>query len=221
MMLFWAWILLAFDIWSFFFGCIYMCDHSSKKAYEKIHFLNSVSIPYSISRIIWGYRIYKYWDIFNDISNISTISGIVKTISAIEVGFSLFTIVIVTIESIFIIADYTNSLKYGRRCPLKLFLKTYKILDYQSDNYNIQYHCDDINFSFFSYLIACELLYKEKSKNKKSNKRKEIRESQKELYSIMVSDLQKIQRENEEKAKKYFSQAEQTAKKIQKNLDSF
>lgn len=212
MMLFWAWILLALDVWAFILTCIEMNNFSYEQAYKKIHFINSVSIPYLISRIIWGYRIYKYGYLF---LNDSLHSTPIEVISAIEILAAFCTIIMIIVNFICFITEYAQSLSY-KRCSLNLFLKTYKILDYKSDNYNLQYHCEDISFSFIPYLIAGELIYKKKSKDKKTNKRKDIEKSQKELYSMMISDLQKIQKEHEEKANKYFSQAEQTTKEIQK-----
>lgn len=220
MMLFWAWVLLAFDIWALIAGFIEFYQGDKQEAYEKFHFFNQVSIPYFITRIIWGFRIFKYGNLFmeNSSENPLLLDSEVG-ISIIEIALSLFAISIILIVSLPIVVEYFRSLRYGKRCSLSLFLKTYKILDYSADGYNLMYRNEDINFSFISYLIACELLYKEKSRKRKNNKKRKTKESQKELYSMMIKDLQKIQKEEEAKAAEYFSTAEKTAKDIQKTLD--
>lgn len=220
MMLFWAWILLAFDVWALIAGFIELYLADDQKAYEKFHFINNVSIPYFISRVIWGFRIFKYNNLFIENSPENPlVPDITAAISSIEIVISLFAIGIVLIMSLLIVVEYLGSLRYGKRCSLSLFLKTYKILDYSADGYNLMYRNKDINFSFIPHLIACELLYKEKSKKRKNNKKREIKESQKELYSMMIKDLQKIQKEEEAKAAEYFSTAEKTVKNIQETLD--
>lgn len=221
MLLFWAWVLLAFDVWALIFEFIELCQSDNQKIYEKFHFMNKICIPYFITRIIWGFRIFKYGHLFlKNSSENNLIPGILFCVSMFEIVISLFTIAMLIIDLGSIFICYYNSLKYGKRCPLNLFLKTYKILDYSADNYNIRYHNEDINFSFIPHLIVCELLYKEKSKKRKNDKKREIKESQKELYSMMIKDLQKIQKEEETKAEKYFSQARQNAENIQKRLDN-
>lgn len=220
MMLFWAWVLLAFDVWALIAGFIELCQGNEQKAYEKFHFFNQVSIPYFITRIIWGFRIFKYGNLFMENSSENPLlPNIVVGISMIEIASSLFAISIILIVSLLIVVEYFGSLRYGKRCSLSLFLKTYKILDYSADGYNLMYRNKDINFSFISHLIACELLYKEKSRKRKNNKKREVKESQKELYSMMIKDLQKIQKEEEAKAAEYFSTAEKTVKDIQETLD--
>ena len=61
MMLFWAWVLLAFDVWALIAGVIELSLADGQKVYEKFHFIDQVSIPYFITRIIWSFRIYKYF----------------------------------------------------------------------------------------------------------------------------------------------------------------
>lgn len=173
MMLFWAWVLLAFDVWALIAGFIELCQGNEQKAYEKFHFFNQVSIPYFITRIIWGFRIFKYGNLFMENSSENPLLlNIVVGISMIEIASSLFAISIILIVSLLIVVEYFGSLRYGKRCSLSLFLKTYKILDYSADGYNLMYRNKDINFSFISHLIACELLYKEKSRKRKNNKKK-------------------------------------------------
>lgn len=215
MMLFWAWVLLAFDVWALI-SWFTSAPQSYEKVYVNFHFVNQVCIPYFITRIIWGIRIFKYNNLF--LEN-SSVPDMMYRISAIEIGLSLFAIIILLIAFLLTIGDYLISLNYGKRCSLSLFLKTYKILDYSAGSHNIKYRNEDINFSFIPHLIACELLYKEKSKKRKNNKKREIKESQKELYSMMIKDLQKIQKEEEAKAAEYFSTAEKTVKDIQETLD--
>lgn len=220
MMLFWALVLLAFDVWALIANAIEFSLADNQKVYEKFHFVNQVSIPYFITRIIWGFRICKYGHLFMENSSKNPLlPDNVVAISTIEIILSLFTISIILISTLLMIVEYFKSLKYGKRCPLSLFLKTYKILDYSADNYNLKYCNEDINFSFIPHFIACELLYKEKSKKRKNDKKREIKKSQKELYSIMIKDLQRIQKEEEAKAARYFSTAEKTTKDIQKTLD--
>lgn len=220
MMLFWAWALLAFDVWALIAGVIELSLADDQKVYEKFHFINQVSIPYFITRIIWGFRIYKYGNLFMENSPENPLlPDSVMFISTVEIVSSFFAISIILIATSLMIVEYFKSLKYGKRCPLSLFLKTYKILDYSADNYNLKYCNEDINFSFIPHFIACELLYKEKSKKRKNDKKREIKKSQKELYSIMIKDLQRIQKEEEAKAARYFSTAEKTTKDIQKTLD--
>lgn len=220
MMLFWAWVLLAFDVWALIAGCIELSLVDNQKVYEKFHFINQVSIPYFITRIIWGFRIFKYGHLFMENSSENPLlPDSVVAISIIEIVVSFFAISIILGASLPIIVEYFKSLDYGKRCPLSLFLKTYKILDYSADGYNLKYCNNDINFSFVPHFIACELLYKEKSKKGKNDKKREIKKSQKELYSIMIKDLQRIQKEEEAKAARYFSTAEKTTKDIQKTLD--
>ena len=220
MMLFWAWVLLAFDVWALIAGVIELSLTDDQKVYEKIHFINQVSIPYFITRIIWGFRICKYGNLFMESSPENPlIPDSVRIISTFEIIASFFAISIILIASLQMIVKYFKSLNYGKRCPLSLFLKTYKILDYSADDYNLKYCNEDINFSFIPHFIACELLYKEKSKKRKNDKKREIKKSQKELYSIMIKDLQRIQKEEEAKAARYFSTAGKTTKDIQKTLD--
>ena len=220
MMLFWAWVLLAFDVWALIAGVIELSLADNQKVYEKFHFINQVSIPYFITRIIWGFRIFKYGHLFMENSSENPLlPDSVVAISIIEIVVSFFAISIILGASLPMIVEYFKSLNYGKRCPLSLFLKTYKILDYSADDYNLKYCNKDINFSFISHFIACELLYKEKSKKRKNDKKREIKKSQKELYSIMIKDLQRIQKEEEAKAARYFSTAEKTTKDIQKTLD--
>lgn len=220
MMLFWAWVLLAFDVWALIAGVIELSLADGQKVYEKFHFINQVSIPYFITRIIWGFRIYKYGHLFRENSSENPLlPDSIVAISTIEIILSFFAISIILIASLMMIVEYFKSLNYGKRCPLSLFLKTYKILDYSADDYNLKYCNKDINFSFIPHFIACELLYKEKSKKRKNDKKREIKKSQKELYSIMIKDLQRIQKEEEAKAARYFSTAEKTTKDIQKTLD--
>lgn len=220
MMLFWAWALLAFDVWALIAGVIELSLADDQKVYEKFHFINQVSIPYFITRIIWGFRIYKYGNLFMENSPENPLlPDSVMFISTVEIVSSFFAISIILVATSLMIVEYFKSLKYGKRCPLSLFLKTYKILDYSADNYNLKYCNEDINFSFIPHFIACELLYKEKSKKRKNDKKREIKKSQKELYSIMIKDLQRIQKEEEAKAARYFSTAEKTTKDIQKTLD--
>lgn len=220
MMLFWAWVLLAFDVWALIASFIELYLADGQKAYEKFHFINQISIPYFITRIIWGFRIFKYGNLFMENSSENPLlPNIVVGISMIEIAASLFAISIILIVSLLIIAEYFSSLKYGKRCSLSLFLKTYKILNYSADGYNLMYRNKDINFSFVPHLIACELLYKEKSRKRKNNKKREAKESQKELYSMMIKDLQEIQKEEEAKAAEYFSTAGKTVKDIQEILD--
>lgn len=220
MMLFWAWVLLAFDVWALIAGVIELSLADDQKVYEKFHFVNQVSIPYFITRIIWGFRICKYGNLFMENSPENPLlPDSVMFISTVEIASSFFAILIILVATSLMIVEYFKSLKYGKRCPLSLFLKTYKILDYSADNYNLKYCNEDINFSFIPHFIACELLYKEKSKKRKNDKKREIKKSQKELYSIMIKDLQRIQKEEEAKAARYFSTAEKTTKDIQKTLD--
>ena len=220
MMLFWAWVLLAFDVWALIAGVIELSLADGQKVYEKIHFINQVSIPYFITRIIWGFRIFKYGNLFMENSPENPLlPDSVTFISTVEIILSLFAISIILIATSLMIVEYFKSLGYGKRCPLSLFLKTYKILDYSADEYNLKYCNKDINFSFIPHFIACELLYKEKSRKRKNDKKREIKKSQKELYSIMIKDLQRIQKEEEAKAARYFSTAEKTTKDIQKTLD--
>lgn len=220
MMLFWAWVLLAFDVWALIAGVIELSLADNQKVYEKFHFINQVSIPYFITRIIWGFRIFKYGYLFMENSSENPLlPDSVVAISIIEIVVSFFAISIILGASLPMIVEYFKSLDYGKRCPLSLFLKTYKILDYSADGYNLKYCNNDINFSFVPHFIACELLYKEKSKKRKNDKKREIKKSQKELYSIMIKDLQRIQKEEEAKAARYFSTAEKTTKDIQKTLD--
>ena len=219
-MLFWAWVLLAFDVWALMAGVIELSLADNQKVYEKFHFINQVSIPYFITRIIWGFRIFKYGHLFMENSSENPLlPDSVVAISIIEIVVSFFAISIILGASLPMIVEYFKSLDYGKRCPLSLFLKTYKILDYSADGYNLKYCNNDINFSFVPHFIACELLYKEKSKKRKNDKKREIKKSQKELYSIMIKDLQMIQKEEEAKAARYFSTAEKTTKDIQKTLD--
>ena len=220
MMLFWAWVLLAFDVWALIAGVIELYLADNQKVYEKFHFVNQVSIPYFITRIIWGFRIFKYGHLFMENSSENPLlPDSVVAISIIEIVVSFFAISIILGASLSMIVGYFKSLDYGKRCPLSLFLKTYKILDYSADGYNLKYCNNDINFSFVPHFIACELLYKEKSKKRKNDKKREIKKSQKELYSIMIKDIQMIQKEEEAKAARYFSAAEKTTKDIQKTLD--
>lgn len=220
MMLFWAWVLLAFDVWALIAGVIELSLADNQKVYEKFHFVNQVSIPYLITRIIWGFRIFKYGNLFMENSPENPLlPDSVMFISTVEIVSSFFAISIILVATLLMIVEYFKSLKYGKRCPLSLFLKTYKILDYSADNYNLKYCNEDINFPFIPHFIACELLYKEKSKKRKNDKKREIKKSQKELYSIMIKDLQRIQKEEEAKAARYFSTAEKTTKDIQKTLD--
>lgn len=220
MMLFWAWVLLAFDVWALIAGVIELSLADDQKVYEKFHFINQVSIPYFITRIIWGFRIYKYGNLFmkNSPEN-PLLPNSVMFISTLEIVSSFFAISIILVATSLMIVKYFKSLNYGKRCPLSLFLKTYKILDYSADNYNLKYCNEDINFSFIPHCIACELLYKEKSRKRKNDKKREIKKSQKELYSIMIKDLQRIQKEEEAKAARYFSTAEKITKDVQKTLD--
>lgn len=220
MMLFWAWVLLAFDVWALIAGVIELSLADDQKVYEKFHFVNQVSIPYFITRIIWGFRIYKYGNLFmkNSPEN-PLLPNSVMFISTLEIVSSFFAISIILVATSLMIVKYFKSLNYGKRCPLSLFLKTYKILDYSADNYNLKYCNEDINFSFIPHCIACELLYKEKSRKRKNDKKREIKKSQKELYSIMIKDLQRIQKEEEAKAARYFSTAEKITKDVQKTLD--
>lgn len=60
---------------------------------------------------------------------------------------------------------------------------------------------------------------KKNPEKEKTIKKREVKESQKELYSMMIKDLQKIQKEEEAKAAEYFSTAEKTVKDIQETLD--
>lgn len=220
MMLFWAWVLLAFDVWALIAGVIELSLAGDQKVYEKFHFINQVSIPYFITRIIWGFRIYKYGHLFMENSSENPLlPDSVMFVSTVEIVLSFFAISIILVATSLMIVKYFKSLNYGKRCPLSLFLKTYKILDYSADGYNLKYCNEDINFSFIPHFIACELLYKEKSKKRKNDKKREIKKSQKELYSIMIKDLQRIQKEEEAKAARYFSTAEKTTKDIQKTLD--
>lgn len=214
MMLFWAWVLLAFDIFALIPLFFVISSVDDFHIVKLIHIFNTRCIPFIFSRFIWVYRIYKYWHLFQK-DGVFMLHNPLEIICAFEILCSFLTIVLFVFFIPGFISKYLQSLEYGKRCSLNLFLKTYKILDYSADGHNLMYRYEDISFSFIPYLIAGEIIYQKKSCSKK----RKTKESQKELYSMMIKDLQKIQKEEEAKAAEYFSTAEKTAKNIQETLD--
>lgn len=182
---------------------------------ERIHFSNKNILLYLTNVFVFNLACKEYISCLSN-GGISEKMDTFLDSSLIPFILAGGSILFIIIYSIY---KYMYSLNYGKRCSLKLFLKTYKILKYSSDDINLKYDTQDINFSFVSHFIVGELIYQKYFRNKKSNKKKEIQESQKELYSMMIKDLQKIQKEEEAKAAEYFSTAEKTAKDIQKTLD--
>lgn len=214
MLLFWTWVLLAFDIFALIPLFFVISSIDDFLVVKLIHIFNTRCIPFIFSRFIWVYRIYKYWHLFQK-DGVFMLHNPLEITYVFEISCSLLTMAFSIFFISGFISNYLQSLEYGKRCSLNLFLKTYKILDYSADRHNLMYRHEDISFSFIPYLIAGEIIYQKKSCNKK----RKTKESQKELYSMVIKDLQKIQKEEEAKAAEYFSTAEKTAKDIQKTLD--
>lgn len=221
--LLWSIILLISDIIvTIFYNKFEESKFVEKKVvnffYETLFF-----VPF---RIIWIYRNVKHIGYFylTNADGTLSIGFWLLFFSVIEFGYEILLILMYLYHASSFKGTYDEMTEFASNCSLKLFLQINKlgkikttessILYVSSEKeraksnsyYEERYKKRKIKLNPISLIIACSIINRDtkiENKEKKINKQKEFDER---FYKMVISDFEKIKKENLEKSTKYFEE---------------
>lgn len=177
-------------------------------------------------RIIWIYRNIKYIGYFylTEADGTLSIGFWLLVFSTIEFGYEILLILMYLYNACSFKEIYDEMTKFASNCSLKLFLQINKLGKIETNKSSILYVSSEkervkwesyyeerykkrkIKLSPISLIIACSIIKKDTKIENKENKINKQKEFDEKFYKMVISDFEKIKKENLEKSTKYFEE---------------
>lgn len=187
---------------------------------------NKYFVLVSILFSIMMYRTGKYFNVISNIT-LSKNSSILDIVNALFsfvpfcVNFASFCIAVYVIFNVY--KEYyfekrTSSMTY---CSFKTLKIINRFSNLNTDYYEDVFSYADNNggntllkFSFPTFIYVCYHEYFRHYFEQKHNDKVEDRKNEEKLYKTLISDIEKIRKENEKEAEKYMNKAKENLNKI-------
>lgn len=220
----WNLIIVFFDFVLGFF-IAYYSDLSFDKFYERVRsctrlfFFNLILFAITIKRA-FSYTSYIFY-----VTNSENISGW-KFLNAFISWIPFVATICIFLWSLYCFVDLFSYHSYCHDddkvfCSIKTIklISTFSCIEYNNSRFYYEskngkkiYLC----FNPIVYIVLCFWAHRSDKRLCKTVQRKENREKEQNLYETLINDLEKIKKENEAEAGKYFKKAKETLENINK-----
>lgn len=157
-------------------------------------------------------------------TDVTVIQFINVLISWIPFVFSWIIVVraIISFVQIFSEDSYIHN-QYKTFCSVRTYKLINRFANIDYNDYGFFYFSKDnkktkLCFSPLMYVYLCVKTYKDDKKSKKKQKKESENKKEQTLYETLIADLEKIKKENEEKANKCYDKAYKNVQKFSKNI---